>query len=144
MRNGIKQPEQLSCPKTGCPRDKLRYGKQNRNFKKLIKQCKQSFNKNLLENCRGDPKKTWKAINTLLGKTKTMHCIRLLVNDVMISDNDTIANSLNIYFNSVGETYGTKPLLNSFQAFLGEREMNSFVFYDITYDEIIQIIKTTF
>ena len=51
---------------------------------------------------------------------------------------------MNTYFNNVGETHGIKPQLHTYEykRFLGRRMKDSFAFYGMTLNEMIQIIKT--
>ena len=128
---------------SGCPEDKLSYENQNRHFKRLIKRCKQSFTRNLLEDCEGNTKKTWKVINTLLGKSCSKQNLRLQINNEIVSDIGFIANFMNSYFNNVGETHGIKPQLHTYEykRFLGRRMKDSFAFYDMTLNEMIQILS---
>ena len=52
-----------------------------------------------------DPKKAWTLINTLLGKNnKTNNLSELLVNDNLVSDPKSMADSLNDYFVNIGLT----------------------------------------
>ena len=64
-----------------------------------------------------DPKKTWKLINSLLGKnTKSINVNELLIDGISVSDRKSIAEELNDYFISIGSKlaaeYENEPSTN--------------------------------
>ena len=83
-------------------------------FKKLrnevniqMRNAKSIFFRDKINDCSrsNDPKKAWTLINTLLGKNnKPNNLSELLVNDNLVSDPKSMADSLNDYFVNIGLT----------------------------------------
>ena len=122
--------------------DEYEYKKQNRLYKNLIKHTKNEFHRETVKKCKGNSRQTWKVLNQLLGKCNDKSSICLRINGEIICDARTNANALNKYFNTVGKVHGFNPLhSDSYEPFLGKKEVDSFFYYDITPDEVVNILK---
>ena len=58
---------------------------------------KEYYQKHLLE-VKNNVKKTWKVINTVLGRTKTKNLFKLSIDGKEVSDKKEIATKFNSYF----------------------------------------------
>ncbi|MEL6887054.1 MAG: hypothetical protein AAFP87_21290, partial [Pseudomonadota bacterium] len=117
--------------------NKVRFTEWNKHYKKLIKFTKNDYNSKLLDECDGDPKKTWTVINKLLGKNKRSNIIKLKKDNVIIEDNQILSNIFNENFNKVGDTFGATPInANDYLSYMTKKEISTFYFTDITHEEI--------
>lgn len=90
---------------------------------KAVKKAKQTYNKKLVENHRGDEKAFWKTMKKILpGKRKSVKTATITVEGTACKDNKKIANGFNSFFatavsrlrQSLGESrpcMGMKPLV---------------------------------
>ena len=70
---------------------------------KLIKETNAECFKNKLNSCERNPKEMWKTINRLTSKTsKTTNITEINQSGKGITDDHTMANTLNEYFSEVG------------------------------------------
>ena len=91
-----------------------------RNFvTKQIREAKKKYYDDLLENIRGDIKKTWGVINSVIKpdhSSKSKGIDDLICNGNVIKNPQAIAHCLNDHFASVGEnisrTFGSQPRVN--------------------------------
>ena len=68
-------------------------------------ELKREFFTNKIASQNGDLKSAWKTINMVLNKkSKTTQVATLEVDGSLISDNDSIAESMNNFFCSIGNT----------------------------------------
>ena len=73
--------------------NKVAYYNYKRKFDSLIAKAKYSFYENEFKACRTDLKKTWKTINTILGRKRR--------NKLLVFNNDDAAHNFNKYFTSI-------------------------------------------
>ena len=129
-KNGLIQYDQF-----------LNYKKE---LQKKIKIAKNNYYLNKFENCRGDPGRTWKLANNILGrknKSKTPHS--LIHNSDEITDGKKLCNIFNQYFVNVGPNLASTIQIDEFNPInnLGDRCPNSFCFMATTPQEIFNTIK---
>ena len=103
-----------------------------KDLQKLIKRAKQEYFELKYRSFRGNPKKTWKLTNNILGKSKKKsNSISLKHEGHTIDDETEVANIFNNYFVNIGhnliENIDNQNL--SPMEFMGERISNSFVFF---------------
>ncbi len=67
----------------------------------IIRSAKENYYENKLTDCGGDAKKTWKAINTLLGKSYPKAPPSLPYNGDIITNNYDMTKTFNEYFSSI-------------------------------------------
>ena len=84
-----------------------------------IRNAKSKYFHDKITDCSvmNDPKKTWKLINSLLGKnTKSINVNELLIDGISVSDRKSITEELNDYFISIGSKlaaeYENEPSTN--------------------------------
>ena len=79
------------------------YKKERNELNKLIKKTKVEYFTNQINSCEKDPKEMWKTINKLINKTsKITNISEISQNGNRVTDEATIANTLNEYFNEIG------------------------------------------
>ena len=72
--------------------------------KNMNSRLKREYFTNQLNECEGDLKQTWSTINKLVNKrSKSTQILSLKVGGTVIKDSESIANSMNEYFCSVGD-----------------------------------------
>jgi len=123
----------------------IHYVKYRNLYNKLKRQAKQEYYKNLLDQYKGDIKKTWQVLNTVIGKTtdKSNAAQIFLINDKKIDDPLQIANSFGKFFSQVGKECDTKiPTTDKApQSYLKNRS-NASMFMTPTYpQELLHIIS---
>ena len=79
------------------------YKKERNELNKLIKKTKVEYFTNQINSCEKNPKEMWKTINKLTNKTsKITNISEINQNGNRVTDDATIANTLNEYFNEIG------------------------------------------
>lgn len=73
-----------------------------------MKKTRNEYYKNLFAKHQNNMKATWKAINKLLGKSKTSGCKSLIIDNQTVTDPSDIANSINFYFTNVASDIRNK------------------------------------
>ena len=77
--------------------------KERNELNKLIKKTKVEYFTNQINSCEKNPKEMWKTINKLTNKTsKITNISEINQNGNRVTDDATIANTLNEYFNEIG------------------------------------------
>ena len=116
-------------------------------LKHIIKNAKQKYYGNKLEECYGDSKKTWKVINELRGKSNRGIKASFTINNEKITNRRTIANEFNNYFASIASklnenyTEATESLIKSkYQDYLSKSCPDSIYMHDCDENEISKII----
>ena len=93
---------------------------------------------------RGDSTKTWKLTNNILGNSKkSSNSLTLAHGNSFITDETEIANLFNNYFINIGNNLINNIITNDIDplSYMGERPINSFVFYDTNDYEVSRIIQ---
>ena len=109
LRQSIKTKNKLYKKFVKKP---ITYGNAYREFRnnltKLIKTAKNIYHKNKFNNVQGDIKRTWKCINTLLGKAHKQQSIALKIDSIVTTDAQTICNTFNDYFSTIATKVTTE------------------------------------
>ena len=76
----------------------------------MIKNSKQKYFQNHIDDNRGNPKRIWDGINQFLGKgSKTTHITSLdVIGNSNVTNKTNIAESMNEYFTSIGPDLAAK------------------------------------
>jgi len=119
-------------------------------LKYIIRDAKDNYYKNKIDNVQGDPKATWKLINNLRGNTRASISPTFIIDSEVVLNHRRIANAFNDYFVSVAQKLNDNhhdtgvPVdrLPSFRSFMSKRTRNSIVMHDCTAEEISEIIKS--
>ena len=93
---------------------------------------------------RGDSTKTWRSSNNILGNSKkSSNSLTLAHGNSFITDETEIANLFNNYFINIGNNLINNIITNDIDplSYMGERPINSFVFYDTNDYEVSRIIQ---
>ena len=90
--------------KTHNLEDKIKSEQQKKYYKRLIQRTKNQHVLQELDACKPNIKETWKHINKIIGKTRTMNEIRLEDNGNDFPDKLSTANKFNKTFSEVGST----------------------------------------
>ena len=117
-------------------------------LKHVINQAKQSYKCSQFQECREDPKKTWKLINELRGINKKQIKPPFLIDNEKIVDRRAIANAFNKYFVSIASELNSdldginlnQSHFKSFTEFLMPANMNSIFLEECSGHEINEII----
>ena len=115
---------------------------------KIIRVAKENYLKSKLCQESNDPRKTWKTINQLMGKTRNKLPLSMNFQNVNISDNNKIAEAFNTYFSTVASELAAdiRPTNIVYDTFLPEPVPFSFFLKPTTKQEIVEVInnlKTT-
>ena len=127
------------------------YVSYRRNLKYIIRHAKQAYNLKKFEDVRGDPKATWKLINSLRGKKKNgRNAPSFIIDGELVMNKRIIANAFNKYFVSIAQKLNTTaPIteaviiepLPDFTEFLSKRTCQSIRLHETSAPEIEEIIK---
>ena len=117
----------------------------------LNQSLKKQYFTNKLRSCEGNIKETWKTMNQVINKrSKTTNIKALKEGDETITDNKSIADTMNSFFCNVGKSLAEKiapkpnPLLNG--EFGGPPSCEPFMFSPINEETLIRVcggIKTS-
>lgn len=115
-----------------------------------IKFAKTSYYGSRFTSASGDMKKTWRIINELRGKRKTVTKSSFIINGKLIQDRRQIAKEFNTFFTSIAEDMNKQtntadgvPILDTpnFHIYMDPRINNSIYLKECTVAEIESIIK---
>ena len=125
---------------------KAEYNRFRNHVTNRIRITKKDFFSNIFNNLKKDIKKTWNCINKLLkpGKSLKKQSIKsILFNGVMHTDPQSIANSLNTHFASVGATIANSfPRSTENYQITIPRVENSMFFKQTTPSEVCSAIQS--
>ena len=113
------------------------------NLTKLIRTAKNVHHQNQFKNVQGNTKKTWKTINSILGKSKNSQNIALKINSQLTTDPQTISDHFNEYFSNIA-TEVTNNLPNpevSFDHYLGNGTEQRIMWEPVTEPELKRIVS---
>ena len=112
----------------------------------ILRKAKRSYFAQRFSMYKNDIKKTWKCINDVLGRRNMNRCnvSSLRESDAIVTDRQKIANIFNSYFSSVGKNISESvgPGLGSFRSYLAGNYVSSFMFSQVTSNDIIKIINS--
>ena len=132
--------------------DWLKYKQIRNEINVEMKTKRNSYFSQKLEDCRGDIKKTWRALNTAVGRKSKPKVINSLdVNSNTITNPETIAEELNLHFSTIAEKVQVEAKTNCekvpndknvdhYLSFI-PRKQAPFKFKQITPDKIIKCIS---
>ena len=136
-RAQIKKPKNDTCS--------TKYVKFRNLFNKLKKVSKQQYYSELLAKYKGDVRKTWDVLNTIIGRKKD----KSSTSDIFTVNGNTESNSLKIadcfckYFTNIGQTLAeqipTSPI--SFDKYLTEPNSKSIYLNPTDSNEILTILS---
>ena len=131
----LKHPDNLSLKK--------RFKKLAKEIKKEVPKARNNFFQSKFVSCRGNIKKEWRLVNDITNRSpKSKNTINLKINDSISNDERTVANEFNDYFASVGTSLIPLSSDNSNIEIVNDQaSLNSFVFENISANEIIKIIN---
>ena len=131
--------------KSRSPYDTFKYKLYRNKLNKLIKISKESYYNNYFTNNNSNVKAIWKGIKDLITLKPSRLSVpsKLTIGDSDIRDVHDIANALNDYFSSVGNTLASHipPVSKSPLDYMNPPQSNSFLLFPITSDEINQEIN---
>ena len=115
-------------------------------YNNTIRQIKRNYYNNLFLKSSNDPRKTWKTLNHLTGRsiTKATKPLTLHNKTKSTSDPTEVAQLLNNHFCTIGDALNlnnTSADGNPPTAHILPRHYNSFALFDITKEEIIKSVK---
>ena len=110
IMQAIKKRDKLHVKLTHAKRKtdqenlKRQYTECRNTVNKKIRVAKVTYNKDMFEKSKGDSKKLWQNINSIIGKSNDKSNIisKLLVDDTPITKLNDICNSFNKYYVNVG------------------------------------------
>ena len=121
------------------------------NLRKIIKNAKASYYRRKINEHEGDMKKTWKLINEIRGKQKSIIKPQFMIYNEKVIERRIIANKLNDYFINIAtkmndHTYGNSNTIsnenpNDFQKYSIKSQLNSIYLRDCNSDEIHSLIS---
>ena len=128
----------------------LKYKDYRKVLKGLIKLAKASYYVNKFQDCGNNSKKTWKLINEIRGKSKTITKADFVIDGSRVMCRRVIACKFNEYFASLAYNLNQEILANcglpiaetvSFEEYLSKSVKNSIFLRDTDPEEIIEIIN---
>ena len=141
LSNSIKHKNKLYqryLKKTNLE-NKNKYTTYRNKLTHLIRKSKTNHYSDLINASKGDSKKSWKVINSVLNRGKKQPVLPDLCN----ANNADLANNFNNYFVSIGENLSEKinqPQGISYKEYLTGNYLNSFYLKPTNRDEIYNII----
>ena len=104
-----QKKEHLYTKTLGKPRNSIQFENylKFRNLYNIVKrQAKSQYYKQLLQKYSTDIRKTWKVLNSIIGRTNDKSCIpdTFIVDNSKITDANLIANGFGSYFSNIGKT----------------------------------------
>ncbi len=126
--------------------DYLKYIQFRNILNTLKKVAKESYYRNLLETHKNDIRKTWKIMNSIIGRTKNKSSLSstFIVNDKEETNTSIIANSFCEYFTGIGKKYADQipPSQNGLNHYMKSDRNISLMFLGscdpVEIDKIIQ------
>ena len=126
----------------------ITFGEEYRNLRNRVTQsirnAKNNYFKNKLNQCSGNSRKVWKIINMILGRHKHSKLSETFKhNDVELNSPNDIAEHFNDYFIDVGRTLAENinDCNQHFTNYLLQSQDESFSLPPITHDELINVIE---
>ena len=125
---------------------KTNFSTYNKILKKSIRLAKASYYENIFNLCRGDMRKTWRNINSVMNRNASNEGVpdQIVYEGNIISDEQTILNSLNAHFSSVGQKIAqsieTEPNV-SFKDYLTSTTQSRFRFEPVNSATVKGVIK---
>ena len=104
-----RKKEHLYTKTLGKPRNSIQFENylKFRNLYNIVwRQAKSQYYKQLLQKYSTDIRKTWKVLNSIIGRTNDKSCIpdTFIVDNSKITDANVIANGFGSYFSNIGKT----------------------------------------
>ena len=90
---------------------KIKYITYRNKLKSLLEKAEKDFYAKKLNECHGDPKRTWKIINNLVNKNNHDHSgdsVEFMYNNNKLTDKKVIAEKFNEYFVNIGKNLAKK------------------------------------
>jgi hypothetical protein len=116
-------------------------------LKKLKYKAKKEYYRSILNDYKYNMKKTWKTINTIIGRTNVKHkgAQEFKIGNTRTSDTSLISNGFCEYFTNIGPNLAANipnPITNASQYLQNiQRNPNSFFMTPTNPEEILDIIK---
>lgn len=105
----------------------------------LMRKRKKQYYSNLILKANGNSKEMWRIINSVTKKQKP--CIKLPDSNILGCDSSGLLEMFNESFINVGNQFSSKNSDEEYISILPSPLQNSFVFEEITAEEIVQIAK---
>jgi len=131
---------------TGNPELRHQYVTYRKKLNYIIRHAKRTYNLKKFEEVKGDPKATWKLINTLRGKRKNARIVpSFIIDGELVMNKRIVANAFNKYFVSIAQKLNNNDSLTieplpDFKSFLSRHASRSIVLEDTSSPEIEEII----
>ena len=114
---------------------------------KLIRKAKYDYYLATFEKYKGDLKKTWKTINSIMNRNRKINGFpsHIITSKGKLSDKQEIANALNDYFCNVGHTFASK-IPNSrqrYDSYLRKQITSTFSFSPVDVKTVKNILRTS-
>ena len=145
IKSLIKEKHKLQRKYAKYP---VTYGEQFRQLRNRVTQkirvAEANYYKSLLDNNKGNSKKTWQAINTILRRNKTNKSPETLNTDIgSLTASKDIANHFNKFFTEIGPrlSENVPSSLHNFSHYLGEAKQNEFILSPVTEAELLCTIN---
>ena len=108
----------------------------------VIRAAKHNYYLDKLNKEAGDSKKTWRTVNTLIGRKQSTLPSSLVHNGISVTDPQAVAESFNNYFSSIGNTLtmNSSDLQSSYKNYLPPPVPFSFFLMPTTLAELQSII----
>ena len=75
---------------------------------KQVRKCKSDYYQDLILKNKGNPTKLWKTLNDVTGRKNTPSVTCIVADNVTYTDSKSIAETLNLFFTSIGSTLAAK------------------------------------
>jgi len=124
-----------------------KYLSHRKHLKHVIKQAKELYNVNKINEADGDMKAMWKLINHIRGKNISKIAPAFFIDGELVREKRVIAHSFNSYFISIAKHLNdsidlTLQSVPTFESFMFSRSNKSMVLEACTPDEIELIVKS--
>lgn len=120
----------------------------NKILKQAIKEAKSNYYDKYFTKYINDPRKTWDAINNILGRSKKskQSPTEIIACDQVYKDKKDMADQLNVHFTNIGAQLASEiPItscqMHNFRHYMNEPTNNIFKMKTVSEEEIIKIIE---
>ena len=146
MKKSIKNKNRLYRRQktSGNPEHELAYKSYRNKLNSLLLTAEKNHYENLMDQHKNNLKKTWSILKEVINKRKSSSsCSRFLINNVITTNKENIADGFNSFFTNVGPSLANKiPSDNrSPTIFMNNRVINTMVLNEVVQDEVKLVIK---
>ena len=144
-KNKLHRAKIRQAGKAGFNEAKVAYEKYRATLRDVLRTARSNYFRKRFDNCKGDLKKSWKVLNELRNKKRSVSFPNYIeFNKKIITDRRIIINNFNNYFVNIANNLNNNmpsDRFHDYKFFMKNRVADTLFFNDIESDEIDDIIK---